>query len=67
MLYDHRIPPKGYHDETYGLKKPCKKPMTIRAELRYRSIDTSVVKLLLGEKSGSVPVITMAVTERTVR
>ncbi|MCE5251837.1 cytochrome c family protein [bacterium] len=67
MLYDHRISPKGYHDETYGLKKPCKKPLTIRAELRYRSMDPSVVKLLLGEQSKDVPVISMAVTERPVK
>ena len=66
MLYDHRIHPKGYLDETFHFKKPCKRPLTIKAELKYRSIIPSVAAMLLGDDTINVPVITMTSIEKKV-
>jgi len=66
MLFDHRIQPKGYCDESFVFEKPVKKPLTIRAELKYRSMDPSVVKLLLGDAAKEVPVITMTAADQKV-
>ncbi|MFC1490602.1 multiheme c-type cytochrome [Candidatus Latescibacterota bacterium] len=65
MLNDHRIPPKGYADETYYTGKSLKKPLTIHAKLNYRSLDPSVVELLLGERK-DVPVVVMAEIEKVI-
>ena len=69
MLSDHRILPKGFCDETFVLEKPLKKPLTITVRLNYRSMDPSVVSLLLGDKARAgrdVPVITMTEMEKRI-
>jgi len=66
MLHDHRIHPKGFLDETFHFKKPCKRPLTIKAELKYRSIIPSVAAMLLGDDTINVPVITMTSIEKKV-
>lgn len=65
MLTDHRVPPKGWIDETFHLGKSVQKPVVIHAELKYRSMDPALVKLLLTE-SHDVPVVTMAVKEMRI-
>ncbi len=65
MLTDHRIPPKGYSDESFYTAEPLNKPLTIKAKLNYRSLDPAVVELLLGEKK-EVPVVVMADSEKHI-
>jgi len=64
LLHDHRIAPKGFEDETFVMPVTVKSPVTIRAELKYRSMEPSLVAALLGKKV-DVPIITMASTEKT--
>ncbi|MFC1540871.1 cytochrome c554 family protein [Candidatus Latescibacterota bacterium] len=66
MLNDHRVPPKGYVDESYFTRTPLKKPLTIYAKLNYRSLDPTVVEMLLGEKK-EIPVVTMAEIEKVIK
>jgi hypothetical protein len=63
MLHDHRILPKGYCDEVFTPDKPVRKPWTIKAALKYRSMSPSLVRLLLGDNADELPVITMAQQE----
>ncbi|MFC1551412.1 multiheme c-type cytochrome [Candidatus Latescibacterota bacterium] len=65
MLTDHRIPPKGYVDESFFTSEPLKLPLTIHARLNYRSLDPAVVESLLGEKK-EVPVVVMAEAEKVI-
>ncbi|MFC1607784.1 multiheme c-type cytochrome [Candidatus Latescibacterota bacterium] len=67
MLYDHRIHPGGFCDETFVPVKPLKKPLTVKVELKYRSMDPAVVGLLLGDDAPPVPVVTMTDGEVVLR
>lgn len=66
ILYDHRIQPKGYIDEFYGLGKAYDKPLTVHAELKYRSMVPSLVSILLEKSEVSVPVVVMTVSESKI-
>lgn len=67
ILYDHRIPPKGFVIERYAFYIPddAVSPLTVEATLKYRSASQSLAKTLLGEKAPDIPVIDMVtVTEK---
>ena len=64
MLSDHRIHPKGYCDESYVPEKPLQLPLTIDVTLNYRSMDPSVVALLLGDEAKKPPVVTMTALQK---
>ncbi len=61
ILYDYRIPPKGYTIEKYFFNIPTDRvsPLRIEATLKYRSISQSLAKTLLGDKAPEIPVIDM--------
>lgn len=61
ILFDRRIPPKGFAIETYTFQIPgdAVSPLRVEATLRYRSASPSLVKTLLGENAPEVPVIDM--------
>jgi len=61
ILYDHRIPPKGYLIEKYAFQIPsvAVSPLTVEAVLKYRSVSQSLAKALLGESAPKIPVIDM--------
>ncbi len=62
ILYDHRIPPKGYHIERYAFYIPddAVSPLNVEVKLRYRSASQSLANILLGSNSFAIPVIDMA-------
>ena len=62
VLYDHRIPPKGYRIERYDffIPKEAVSPLTIEAVLKYRSASQSLANILLGDKAPEITVINMA-------
>ena len=66
IISDHRIHPKGYCDETYVPEKPLHLPLTIDVTLNYRSMDPSVVALLLGNEAQKPPVVTMAALRKKI-
>lgn len=61
VLYDRRIPPKGYLTEKYAFTIPSDtvSPLTVKAVLKYRSASQSLAKELLGESAPKIPVIDM--------
>lgn len=61
VLYDHRIPPKGYMLESYAfyISDDVASPLNIEVSLKYRSASQELARILLGEKSPEIPVITM--------
>jgi len=61
ILYDRRIPPKGYLTEKYAfqISSDTVSPLTIEAVLKYRSASQSLVRELLGESAPKIPVIDM--------
>ncbi len=67
VLYDYRIPPKGYVIERYSFMIPDSAvfPLKIDAVLKYRSASQSLADTLLGESAPKIPVIDMvSVTDR---
>jgi hypothetical protein len=66
ILTDHRIPPKGFLDETFSIKNGLKPPLSVNAALKYRSMEPSVVKLLLGGDR-IIPVVTMASVSEEIK
>ena len=62
ILYDHRIPPKGYMIETYAfyITADAVPPLNVEAHLKYRSASQELARALLGEKAPELPVIDMA-------
>ena len=62
VLYDHRIPPKGYMIESYAFYIPddAVSPLNIEVSLKYRSASQELARILLGEKAPEIPVIDMA-------
>jgi hypothetical protein len=61
ILYDHRVPPKGYLIEKYAFQIPSDavSPLTVEAILKYRSASQSLAKELLGESAPKIPAIDM--------
>ncbi|MDD5774109.1 MAG: multiheme c-type cytochrome [bacterium] len=61
ILYDHRIPPKGYQLEEYSFLIPQEtvSPLKVDVVLRYRSASPEIARLLLGDKAPEIPVIDM--------
>jgi cytochrome c1 len=61
ILYDHRIPPKGYLIEKYAFQIPSDavSPFTVEAALKYRSVSQSLAKTLLGDRAPNIPVVEM--------
>jgi len=62
VLYDHRIPPKGYMIESYAFYTPddAVSPLNVEVTLKYRSSSQELARILLGEKAPVIPVIDMA-------
>jgi len=65
FAYNKTIPPKGYAVESFAFVIPAdaKKPVTVRAELNYRSFDQSVADALFGDAAPRVPKIIMTAAE----
>jgi mono/diheme cytochrome c family protein len=65
ILYDYRIPPKGYVIENYAFYIPDNSipPLTINISLNYRSASQSLAETLLGEDAPEIPVIVMTSLE----
>ncbi len=61
ILYDYRIPPKGYTLENYDFYVPADaaSPLHVEVSLNYRSASQSLVDRLLGEDKLTVPTIEM--------
>jgi cytochrome c5 len=61
ILFDHRIPPKGYLIEKYTFQIPpdAISPFTVEAGLKYRSASQSLAKTLLGDRAPNIPVVEM--------
>lgn len=61
ILYDHRIPPKGYAIENYSFYMPddAVSPLKIEISLKYRSASQALANILLGNKAPELPVINM--------
>jgi len=67
VLNDRRVHPKGWVDERFCFDEPLTGPLTVRAELKYRSMEPGLARRLLKNEGIDVPVVTMAVTEETVK
>jgi len=61
ILYDHRIPPRGYMIEKYTFQIPSDavSPLTVEATLKYRSVSQSLARELLGDIASEIPVVDM--------
>lgn len=61
ILYDYRIPPKGYVIERYAFIIPSDavSPLKVEATLKYRSVSQSLAKTLLGDSVPEIPVVNM--------
>ena len=61
ILYDHRVPPKGYLIEKYSFMIPpdVLSPLTVTATLKYRSASQAFANTLLGNSSVEIPVVDM--------
>jgi hypothetical protein len=61
ILFDHRIPPKGYLIEKYSFQIPSDavSPFTVEAALKYRSASQSFAKALFENDAPRIPVIEM--------
>ena len=67
--YNHTIPPKGSTSLEYTFLVPATEngPLTVRATLRYRSYPQTLVNLLLGKNTFTLPIVDMAQKEATVK
>lgn len=61
ILYDTRIPPKGFSDikYTFAVDPSAKGPLRIEADLNYWSFSPAWLEQLMGDKAPAVPIITM--------
>jgi len=61
ILYDHRVPPKGYLIEKYAFQIPTDAvfPLTVKATLKYRSASQSLADKILGDAAPKIPVVDM--------
>jgi len=67
ILFDYRIPPKGYVIEKYAFFIPddAVSPLEVIVKLKYRSISQPLARTLLGENLPEIPVIDMvSVTDK---
>jgi len=65
ILYDYRIPPKGYVIEKYAFYIPddAISPIKIAIYLKYRSASQGLAKTLLGKDAPEIPVVVMTSLE----
>lgn len=69
VLYDNRIPPKGYALETYTFYIPeyAVSPLNVEVVLKYRSVSQPLADLLLEGKAPQIPVVEMtSITDKIV-
>ena len=68
ILYEHRIPPKGYAIEKYAfnIQPGAVSPLKIEVTLKYRSISQSLAMTLLGKNAPEISVIDMASLADTI-
>jgi len=68
VLYDHRVPPKGYLIEKYAFQIPSDvvSPLEVKATLKYRSASQSFANQLLGDSAVQIPVIDMVQITDTI-
>jgi len=68
ILFDNRIPPKGYSIEYYNFTIPdnVKRPVTISARLNYVSASQELSDLLFGKGKVRPPVIEMTSVNYTL-
>jgi len=68
ILYDHRVPPKGYIIEKYSFYIPGEAafPLKVQATLRYRSASQQFADEILKDKAPEIPVIDMVSTTQTI-
>jgi hypothetical protein len=68
ILFDTRIPPRGYAEEEYAFNVPrdAKGPLTVRARLNYWPFSPAFLKELMGDKAIKTEGVEMAVTEGKV-
>jgi hypothetical protein len=61
ILYDYRIPPKGFRVEKYAFMIPdnVQFPIRIEAVLNYRSASQPFANAIMGDKAPEIPVIDM--------
>jgi mono/diheme cytochrome c family protein len=62
VLYDYRVPPKGYVIESYAffIHENAESPLRVEVKLNYRSSSQALARTLLGEDAPEIPVINMA-------
>lgn len=68
ILFDHRVPPKGFQTERFAFYIPenAVSPLKVEATLKYRSASQALTNILLGENAPKMPVVDMAVIEDTI-
>jgi mono/diheme cytochrome c family protein len=69
ILYDNRIPPKGYVIEKFAFYIPddAVAPLKIETTLKYRSASQSLANVLLGDNAPEIPAIDMiSITENII-
>lgn len=68
VLYDKRIPPKGYSVEDFYFEVPAdaKGPLSVSADVHYRSAPQSLINELLGKNAPVLPVFIMGKAEKTI-
>ena len=68
ILFDYRVPPKGYVIESYAFYIPsgAVSPLNIKATLKYRSASQALARTLLGDKAPQLPVIDMVTIEKKI-
>ncbi len=61
VLYDNRIPPKGYAIEkfTFYIPSNAVSPLKVQVTLKYRSVSQSLARTLLGDNAPEIPVVDM--------
>ena len=69
VLFDHRIPPKGYVIEDYAFFIPgyATEPLHVKAVLRYRSCSQSFANDMLKDEATIIPITDMAETVLNIR
>ena len=69
ILYDYRIPPKGYVIEKYAFYIPddVKAPLNISVSLKYRSASQALANSLLGDDAPEIPVVEMTTLKDEIK
>ncbi len=69
ILYDYRIPPKGYVIERYAFYIPVDavSPLNVQVSLKYRSTSQRLARTLLGGDAPDIPVINMVKLEKEIK